>query len=803
MAGDASRGGTGVAVILPWMDDESPPPTEAGLPDGSPDPSGPDPVAPPDPAALGQVTQDLTDRARASRRRGATGESGTGESDSVESDDGDHGGESDDGTAAPFRSVVRSPFKWVLYATLASSMGDWMGFAAITAFTTGILGANTRGAAFGLSAVLAARFLPTVLLGPIAGVFADRWDRRRLLIVTDVGRALVMLAIPFAADVWALILATLVVEVMATLFIPVKDAIIPNLVPRGHLVQANQLSLLATYGTFPIGFFGYAAVVSAVALLPDVAFLQARPSALAFWFNALTFLLSAWFVSRIPGISGKPERLAGRDHRPGAGEEFLEGLRFIAGQPLVRGLITGVMGAALAAGAVIAVGEFYAGVVNAGPNGFGLLAGIVGTGLFLGVLGSTWLEPRLGKERLFAPAIAVAGSALVATALMPRLDLAILPALLMGAGGGIALLSGYTMLQEYSADEIRGRTFAAFNTGVRTALFATTTLAPLLVGVIGPESQAGGYEIGGVRVTLMVAGGLALLGAVYSGRAVHRALQQSGGASFTQARTRGLFVVFEGGDGAGKSTQMELLADSLRSAGVEPVMTREPGGTTIGERLREVVLDPDEHDMSDRAEAMIYAAGRAQHVAEVIAPALDEGRVVICDRYVDSSIVYQGVGRGLGSEEVARLNLWATDGVQPDLVVLLDVPADEGLRRAGTSLDRLESAGLDFHVRVNEAFRRIAAMTPSRYLVVDATLPVEQMHARIRAAVLRRLDPATVDVEPEALSPVEVDDDPGAAGDEREDPSATATATTEPLDPEDPDAPGTRVPAEPGWPGRP
>ncbi|MBY5161777.1 dTMP kinase [Salsipaludibacter albus] len=668
------------------------------------------------------------------------------------------------GGAGQFGPVLRSPFKWVLYASLSSSLGDWMGFAAITAFTTSILGSDTRGAAFGLSAVLAARFLPTILLGPIAGVFADRWDRRRLMIFTDVGRALVMLAIPFAADVWALILATLAVEVMATLFIPVKDAIIPNLVPRGHLVQANQLSLLSTYGTFPLGFFGYAAIVSLVSFLPDIAFLEARPSALAFWFNGLTFLLSAWFVSRIPGISGRPERLAKREERPGAGEQMMEGLRFIAGQPLVRALIMGVMGAALAAGAVIAVGEFYAGMVNAGPNGFGILAGIVGTGLFLGVLASTWLEPRVGKERMFAPAIGVAGGALIATALMPRLDLAIAPALLMGAGGGIALLTGYTMLQEYSADEIRGRTFGAFNTGVRTALFAATTMAPFLVGVIGPEPRSGVYEIGGVRITLIAAGLLALVGAVYSGWAVHRALQLTGGMPLHDGRTRGMFVVFEGGDGAGKSTQMRLLAEVLREGEVEPILTREPGGTAIGERLRDLVLDPDEREMSDRAEAMIYAAARAQHVSEVISPALEEGKVVICDRFVDSSIVYQGVGRGLGSDEVARLNRWATGGVAPDLVVLLDVPADEGLRRSGTSLDRLESAGLDFHLRVNEAFRRLAAMTPSRYLVVDATRPAEESHAKIREAVLRRLDPATVDVDPDVLPPAVLDDEDGDDG---------------------------------------
>jgi dTMP kinase len=201
---------------------------------------------------------------------------------------------------------------------------------------------------------------------------------------------------------------------------------------------------------------------------------------------------------------------------------------------------------------------------------------------------------------------------------------------------------------------------------------------------------------------------------------------------------------------------MRLLAEALHELDLDPVLTREPGGTSLGERLREIVLDPSETTMADRTEAMVYAAARAQHVAEVISPALDDGRVVLSDRYVDSSIVYQGVGRGLGSQEVARLNRWATDGVQPDLVVLLDVPAEEGIVRAGASPDRLESAGPDFHERVNEAFRRLAAMTPSRYLVVNATLPVDEVHRRIRTTVLRRLDPSALDVDDAGREAVEV-----------------------------------------------
>jgi dTMP kinase len=158
------------------------------------------------------------------------------------------------GDTAQWRAVLRSPFRNLLYATFTTSLGDWIGVLAILALTKSILG-PTRAAAFALSGVMIARVLPTLALGPVAGVFVDRWDRRRLLIATDIGRGVVMALVPFAQDVWALFLATLIIETMSTLFIPAKDAVIPNLVRRDQLVQANQMNLAAGYGTLPLGRF--------------------------------------------------------------------------------------------------------------------------------------------------------------------------------------------------------------------------------------------------------------------------------------------------------------------------------------------------------------------------------------------------------------------------------------------------------------------------------------------------------------------------------------------------------------------
>ena len=198
----------------------------------------------------------------------------------------------------------------------------------------------------------------------------------------------------------------------------------------------------------------------------------------------------------------------------------------------------------------------------------------------------------------------------------------------------------------------------------------------------------------------------------------------------------GLFVAFEGGDGAGKSTQARMLAESLREAGHEVVLTREPGGTPAAEAIRHVVLTPEYSGLDDRSEALLYAASRAEHVARLVRPALERGAVVITDRYIDSSIAYQGVGRGLGPDVVGEINLWATRGLLPDLTVLLDVDAGAGLARIDSSPDRLESEPEQFHRTVGAAYRALAAGDPDRYLVLAA----HGDRDAIAAAVLRRVD---------------------------------------------------------------
>lgn len=210
--------------------------------------------------------------------------------------------------------------------------------------------------------------------------------------------------------------------------------------------------------------------------------------------------------------------------------------------------------------------------------------------------------------------------------------------------------------------------------------------------------------------------------------------------STSPATAPGLFVAFEGGEGAGKSTQARALAEALTAVGREVVLTREPGGTPAAEAIRQVVLTPEYAGLDARAEALLYAASRAEHVARLVRPALARGAVVITDRYIDSSIAYQGIGRGLGPDVIGEINLWATRSLLPDLTVLLDVEAGAGLARIDSAPDRIEQEPEEFHAQVVQGFRALAAGDPDRYLVLAAHDDREALGAAILERVTALLD---------------------------------------------------------------
>ena len=202
----------------------------------------------------------------------------------------------------------------------------------------------------------------------------------------------------------------------------------------------------------------------------------------------------------------------------------------------------------------------------------------------------------------------------------------------------------------------------------------------------------------------------------------------------TPEKLPGLFIVFEGGDGAGKTTQIEKLAEFLRSKNREVLVTREPGGTVMGKSIRDWLLEQTEVEVDPKSEALLFAADRAHHMQTLIRPALAASKIVIGDRHIDSSVAYQGVARNLGIENIKNISLWAVDGILPNLIIVLDIDVEVGQSRLNRK-DRLDRESKEFHEKVNKAYLELAAMNPEKYLVIDAQLPIDEIARQIQDRV--------------------------------------------------------------------
>jgi dTMP kinase len=653
--------------------------------------------------------------------------------------------------AAPAQQVTRGvlaikPFRKLWNSMLFSSLGDWLGLLATTAMAQQLSGGDYAKANFAIAGVFIARLLPAVFLGPIAGVIADKLDRRKLMVNCDILRAALYISIPIANNYFWLYTAMILVECITLFWSPAKEASVPNLVPREKLENANQVSLLAAYGTAPVAALIFTFLSLFTSAINAAFSFNVTAVDLALYANALSFAFAAftiWGLHEIPkGAAAK------HSAESGIIKSLHEGWKAVSGSKLIRGLIVGMVGAFVAAGAVIGLARTFVGDLGGGEAAYGVLFGAVFTGLALGIALGPKIFAQFSRRRLFGASLTISGAFLVALAAIPNLVLAVFIVVILGAFSGITWVTGFTMLGMEVQDDVRGRTFAFVQSLIRVVLVGVLAVAPLIAAAVGQHTfkfQNTQVSYNGAAVTILIAGLFAsLIGFVSYKQMKDRptvslwsdivnAFRGELG-SITGAPTQGIFIAFEGGEGIGKSTQSKLLKAWLEQEGESVVLSREPGGTDLGIEIRRILLSHSTGEISPRAEALLYAADRAHHVFSVIRPALANGQVVISDRYFDSSIAYQGAGRVLEPGEVARISRWATESLFPTLTIIIDLPAEIGLGRL-KSKDRLESQPIAFHERVRQEFLQLAAIDPERYFIVDGNQSIDDIHTAIISRV--------------------------------------------------------------------
>ncbi|MFE9428927.1 dTMP kinase [Kitasatospora sp. NPDC006697] len=691
------------------------------------------------------------------------------------------------------RALLRSrPYRRLWTAQLISGTADRSAFLVLLALTVvaagtaGQFGGGYRGAAFALTLVFAARLLAAglvgvALLGPLHRLVTGPLDRRWTLIAADGLRALLIGIAPWW-PVWThqstpayLLLGTVFVSGAAErVWSTAKGAITPTLLPVGNpyaapaeqrpsaanLETVRTIDMRTGWATVPLA----AVVLIACTLVNNLLaalgsdWLRYHQLASAAVGSAVLFGASAVLLFQqqdLPARAGGPVPVSPLQGLK-APTDATPGPALGKGRTGSAPYFTFAIAAAYAAVAgTAALAFFTAAEHGAGPIGYGLLV-LAATGLpWLGLRLTRVTLPALSRRRLLAIGLLIIGAALILAGLVFDYVLILLLTSVAAVAAGLVIGVGRALLaqevEEARLPKVTEHLYAVLRLVVGAALLGMPLLAAAYGEVDYGNRTPGTFTFvhGGAAIAVATAGvltlalaGLVLLrtddqrGTVPFGRELLEAL--GGGREVPEHRVSGtgFFIALEGGDGAGKSTQAQALAEWIRSKGHEVVLTREPGGSPVGQRLRGLVLDVGNTGLSHRAEALIYAADRAEHVENVIRPALARGAVVITDRYMDSSIAYQGAGRDLAATEVARISRWATGGLVPDLTVVLDVDPERARERFTEALDRLENEPVEFHTRVRAGFLALAAADPARYLVVDAG----KAPAMVTTAIRHRLD---------------------------------------------------------------
>ncbi|MEU8617979.1 dTMP kinase [Streptomyces sp. NPDC048623] len=688
------------------------------------------------------------------------------------------------------RALLRhQPLRRLWSAQLVGGTGDALALLVLillglqASFADGALGGGYRGAAFTVAAVIGARMLAAVLfgaalLGPLTALTGPNgpFDRRWTMIGADGVRIALFVVAPLWIDwtpdsaLWFLLGTVFVAGAAERLWTIAKEGAAPALLPAppiegaavrplpDHLGALRTLSLRTGFLAVPAGAAALLlATLFGNLLGSGIDWFSEHQAALGSYLAAGLFTASVnvlYFVE-LPGTqTPRPRSPLEGLRRPKQGEQGGQGEQGPEkGRTGSLGLL--VLACATVAAAIaaaVAVAALHAFDLGGGPVTYALLVLALSGATAVGIRTAGSVLTVLSRRRLLALAITLTGIALLAMGLVPDTATVLGLAALAGYAAGVAARTGHSLVDQETEETRRGRVTEHLQAVVRVGIGVGALGAPLLAAAIGPHRLASGdfvFAHGGAAFTLMLVGALLLPVAALvlaktddrSGVPLRRDLRDAlRGADPAQAPApTGFFIALEGGDGAGKSTQVEALAEWIRAKGHEVVVTREPGATPIGKRLRMILLDVSSAGLSHRAEALLYAADRAEHVDSLVRPALERGAVVISDRYIDSSVAYQGAGRDLSPTEIARINRWATGGLVPHLTVLLDVSPETARERFTEAPDRLESEPPEFHARVRAGFLALAAGDPGRYLVVDAGQEPEAVTTVVRHRLDRML----------------------------------------------------------------
>jgi dTMP kinase len=582
---------------------------------------------------------------------------------------------------------------------------------------------------------------------------ADKFDRRRIVIFGDLAAGLLYASIAIGYNLVWLYVAQFLIEAVGLFTQPAKQVIQTTIVPKNLLATANQISLFSVYGTVPIAS-GIFALLSAVDRLVSGSGHQTPGDVhaaivIALLINTVSFLVSSGtvFFSRrlIPVVP------ADREHEKSIFALLREGVSFVRRDPLIRALYVGIIGAFAAGGLTVGVAQLWVATLSAGAAGYSIMFGTVFTGLAVGMLVGPRVLPAYTRSRVFGLAIGCAGVALLIMSVLRDFILADLFAALVGLFAGMAWIIGYTLIGQEVEDRLRGRTFAFVLSSVRMMLLVTIAIGPVLAGRLGEHSVPIGdnsrLRFSGPGLTLLIGGVLALGVSYYAtSRATRsrtrlrdivrrRVLNQ--GATRRRART-GLFVSVDGVDPAATARYAALLAEALRHRQLVVLETAEPTATSVGHGTEELLRAYGVADdgVEPETAALLSAADRAQHAATTIRPALERGEVIVCDRYLLTSLAVHGGGRGADVDRIRQVNAWSTGELMPDLTLVVPGTGTAGAPRHVPGFEDVDLEAME------HALGEAADADPDRCILCPAEVPSTLPEA-VRDRLQRLLDART------------------------------------------------------------